>query len=78
MVAGNLFTSEIETPRNDASYGLVLLNEGDFNFKAVNAIESGFFISKDVKNLQIININEKPHVLVDNNNDLLKVFKVGG
>jgi hypothetical protein len=78
LIAGNLFTSEIETPRNDASYGLVLLNEGDFKFKAVSAMESGLFIPTDVKNLQIITINEQPHVLVGNNNDFLKVFKVGG
>ena len=78
VVAGNLFTSEIETPRNDASYGLVLVNEGDFEFKPVNAVESGFFVPTDVKKLQLINILDKPHILVGNNNDVLKVFKVGG
>ena len=76
VVAGNLFTSEIETPRNDASYGLVLINEGNFEFKPVNAIESGFFVPTDVKKLKYIKILDKQHILVGSNNDALKVFSI--
>ena len=28
LVAGNLYTAEVETPRNDAGIGLVLLGDG--------------------------------------------------
>ena len=41
ILAGNLYSSEIETPRADASYGLVLLNNGEGNFDAIDSDESG-------------------------------------
>ncbi|MDU8886034.1 VCBS repeat-containing protein [Yeosuana sp. MJ-SS3] len=76
ILAGNLFTSEIETPRNDAGYGMVLVNEGNFNFKPINVNYSGLFLPNDVKNLRLINIKNKPHILVGNNNDVIQVLKL--
>ena len=48
---------------------LGLGNEGNFDFRSVNAVESGLFVPTDVKNLRIIDILGKPHILVGNNND---------
>ena len=76
IIAGNLFTSEIETPRNDAGYGMVLINEGSFEFKPMNSYESGLFTPTDVKNLRFINMNEKPHILFGNNNDRMNIFRI--
>ena len=76
ILAGNLFTSEIETPRNDAGYGMVLINEGNFEFKPMNSYESGLFAPTDVKNLRFINIHEKPHILFGNNNSKINVFSI--
>ena len=75
IVAGNLFVSEIETPRNDASYGMVLFNT-DFEFKPLNANKSGLFMPNDTKTLNFISIKNKIHLLAGNNNDFLKVYKL--
>jgi hypothetical protein len=33
------------------------------------------FLPNDVKNLRLINIKNKPHILVGNNNDVIQVLK---
>ncbi|SNY95459.1 VCBS repeat-containing protein [Flagellimonas pacifica] len=76
VLAGNLFASEIETPRNDAGYGLVLMNKGKGIFEPVNANRSGLFLPKDVKNLNFIEIGSEPHLLVGKNNEPLDLLKI--
>jgi enediyne biosynthesis protein E4 len=44
LIAGNMFNSEVETPRNDAGHGLFLKGNGKGNFKSIPAIESGFLL----------------------------------
>ena len=65
LVAGNLYTAEVETPRNDAGIGLVLLGDGKGSFAPLSKTESGFFAPYDVKSLARIN---KTAVLVGSNN----------
>lgn len=76
IIAGNLFTSEIETPRNDAGYGMVLLNEGDLNFSYLKASESGLFIPYDVKNLHWIQVKNNTFLISGNNNDNIATFRL--
>lgn len=68
IIAGNLYASEIETPRNDAGYGLVLKNEGSCEFTALSASESGLFIPGDVKVLQTIKNKNQESILAGINN----------
>ena len=75
LVAGNLFTSEVETPRNDASNGLMLIGNGDGTFMPKARKESGFFAPSDAKKLNLIKIKNEQGVIVGNNNDLIQYFK---
>jgi hypothetical protein len=75
IIAGNLFTSEIETPRNDAGYGMVLMNQGNFSFKSFNSNETGLFIPYDSKQLNWISINQNDYLISGNNNSKISVFK---
>jgi hypothetical protein len=74
LLVGNLFVSEIETPRNDAGTGLLLLGDGKGDFKAQKAMESGFFARGDAKKMETITIGGKEKVIVANNNDVLQIF----
>ncbi len=49
LLVGNLFVSEVETPRNDGGTGLLLLGEGKGGFQAVSPWESGFYARGDAK-----------------------------
>ncbi|MCK4561358.1 MAG: VCBS repeat-containing protein [Flavobacteriaceae bacterium] len=76
LLVGNLFVSEIETPRNDAGTGLVLLGDGKNNFKAVTNSKSGFFVRGDAKKVKSLNSTKEKLILVVNNDDLLQLFKL--
>ncbi|MFC4096077.1 VCBS repeat-containing protein [Euzebyella saccharophila] len=76
LIAGNLFASEIETPRNDAGHGYFLKGDGLGNFKAQPASKSGFFVPGDVKDLQPITYKEQDFILAVKNNDYLQPIKV--
>ncbi len=76
LVAGNLFASEIETPRNDASMGLLLLGKGNGEFFEVPTQQSKFIASKDVKNMSLLKTTNGSSVLIANNNDELQIFKI--
>ncbi|MEX0272823.1 MAG: FG-GAP-like repeat-containing protein, partial [Flavobacteriaceae bacterium] len=73
---GNLFVSEIETPRNDAGTGWVLFGDGQGAFSKPAAMESGFFAPHDAKKLAEIMIQGQRHILVGNNNAVLQVFSI--
>ncbi|MEM1322798.1 MAG: FG-GAP-like repeat-containing protein [Bacteroidota bacterium] len=52
LLAGNLYEAEVETPRNDASIGLLLKGDGSGNFTAIPAFDSGLQILGEVKHIQ--------------------------
>jgi len=78
LLVGNLFVSEIETTRNDAGTGLVLLGNGDNSFLPMNHFKSGFFNNKDAKKAKLLKDENQELILIANNSDVLQVFKVVG
>ena len=75
LLAGNMFASEIETPRADAGTGILIVGDGKGNFKTVRSKDSGFFANGDVKKLLPIQVKENQYILVGNTNGKLQVFK---
>ncbi|MBL3658173.1 VCBS repeat-containing protein [Fulvivirga sediminis] len=59
VVAGNLFSSEVETPRADAGIGLCLLGDGKGGFTPLSYEESGIFMPYDVKQMSKITVGGK-------------------
>ena len=76
VLAGNLYGSEVETPRNDASIGLFLRGDGKGNFSPVEATDSGIFIEGDTKDLAIINIAGEEYIIAAKNDDYLQFIKI--
>lgn len=76
MMVGNLYTSEIETTRNDAGIGVILLGDGKNNFKPMSHLDSGFFANNDAKKIKLITKGKQKLILVGNNNGKLQVFKL--
>ncbi len=68
LTTGNLFVAEVETTRNDAGFGKLLLGDGKGNFKAMPFTKSGFYTPYDAKDLAMVNTANGKLVLVANNN----------
>ncbi|MEX0316116.1 MAG: FG-GAP-like repeat-containing protein, partial [Allomuricauda sp.] len=75
LVAGNLYQSEVETPRNDASIGMLLKGNGDSTFRPLPYTKSGIFLNTDVKKMhQIALAQNKRGILIASNSDLLRLI----
>lgn len=68
IIAGNLYGSEIETTRNDASLGLFLKGKGNFEFEAKPMGTTGLKLPYDVKEIKLIEYNGGMALIVAVNN----------
>jgi hypothetical protein len=75
ILAGNMYQSEVETPRNDASIGVVLKQTNN-QWKLVETARSSLYLSNDIRALAPLVINEHQHLLVISNNDKLRLLKI--
>ena len=72
LVGGNLYGSEVETPRNDAGLGLVLTGSSK-GFTSVPSKENKLFIEGEIKAIKPIKLaskNSKCFLIAINNNEL--------
>ncbi|MEX0312668.1 MAG: FG-GAP repeat domain-containing protein, partial [Allomuricauda sp.] len=77
VLSGNLYDSEVETPRNDASYGMFMKGDGQGNFEAVPSIKSGLYVDGDVKKASSIELTDgQKAFLFAKNNDSLQMVAV--
>lgn len=76
LIGGNLFDSEVETPRNDAGFGLFLKGDGNGNLTPIKAKKSGWFIPGNVKDMDKIRVKEKSFIIVAKNNDDFQFVQV--
>jgi hypothetical protein len=71
---GNLYNTEVETMRLDASYGCILRYRNG-GFLSMKSISTGFNNKGDARDLCLINIGKRQQVLlVTNNNAALNIF----
>ena len=76
LLGGNLFSSEVETPRNDASIGSYLKGDGNGNFYPVLNQQSGLFLTGDIKDIGEIRIGNSDFLIASKNNDELQFIKL--
>ncbi len=67
VCGGNLFVSEIETPRNDACFGWLMLGDGNGGLRYVSNYQTGFYVPYDIKAIESIKTNNGSHILFANN-----------
>ncbi len=75
VIGGNLYASEIETPRNDSSVGTFLKGDGNGSFTVVPNIECGLYFEGDVKDIETITIGGIKHIIVLKNNEALQLIR---
>ncbi len=76
IVAGNLYASEIETPRNDSSIGTYLKGDGNGGFKSMENQKTGLYLDGDIKDAGLIRIGTSKYILSIRNNSKLQLVKI--
>jgi hypothetical protein len=78
VIAGNTYGFEVETPRNDAGFGLFLKGDGTGSFKPEPASESGLLIDGNVREICMIHLetNRARGIIAAKNNGFMQVIKV--
>ena len=77
IIAGNDYDLKPQFSRLDASYGLVLINDGEGNFKAETSEKTGLFFKGQVRDLKIIqNKKGERSLLVGINNEKPQFYKL--
>ena len=76
VISGNLYGSEVETPRNDAGFGLCLLGDGKGTFKPMMPYESGLVVQGEVRHAQGITINGNKAIVFAKNNDYVQIQSI--
>ena len=76
VMAGNDSNFTPQFSKLDASFGHVLLSNGDGTYTRMENRESGFFVRGDVRELTELQMADNQFVLVMLNNDKPKLFKI--
>lgn len=75
LLGGNLSRSKPELGIYQASRGLLLKNQGENDFAALSAQESGIYIRGDIRGFATLQMDQKNWLLVARNNDAIKFFQ---
>jgi hypothetical protein len=77
VMVGNMYASDVNTGRYDASVGLYLAGDGKGNFQSSKAMECGLFTDDDAKGMADLTLGaEGMLLLVGNNDGVAKAFVV--
>ncbi|WP_299440455.1 VCBS repeat-containing protein [uncultured Aquimarina sp.] len=74
ILTGNNYHTDVEMGRSDASIGAVLLGDGIGNFEAISAIESGFSVIGDAREVTTLQKKDQTLILVVCNEGGLQYF----
>ena len=69
LLGGNNYQSEVETTRNDASFGSILLGNGKSDFSVLENEKSGLYLKGDLRDIKLISLgnNQKGIISIYNN-----------
>ncbi|MEL6942633.1 MAG: VCBS repeat-containing protein, partial [Bacteroidota bacterium] len=76
ILVGNIYNTEVETPRWDAGSGLVLYGDQRANLVAQKNARNELYIDGNVKSLLSIQHGGKDYLIAGRNNDLLRIFEI--
>lgn len=72
VVVGNIYNTEVETPRLDNNYGLVLLSNKTDNYTALHPEKTGLYVNGNAKSVRTLDNK----ILIAFNNGSTKTFEI--
>ncbi len=74
ILAGNIYNTEVETPRLDGISGMLLFSNGQDGYQALPYSKSGLLLEGNIKDLLSLRVNEREILLATQNDGNLQVF----
>jgi hypothetical protein len=78
ILAGNIYETEVETPRLDAVSGTVMLSNGNGTYTPMDREQSGLYLRGNVKSLCRLKAGGENWLLVGRNDDSPMLWKMPG
>lgn len=75
IVVGNIYETEVETPRLDNPFALVLQSNGKDGYEIIGPEKTGLYIKGNAKSVEIIKNQNKTIVLVGCNDSEVEIFE---
>ena len=75
IVGGNIYNTEVETPRLDNQFAIVLLSNKIDNYTAIGPEKSGLYTNGNTKSIKLVK-NKKPMLIIANNNGNSEIFEL--
>jgi hypothetical protein len=76
FLGGNETMVRVRIGKSDASYGTVLINDGNGNFKDLPATKSGLSVMGDIQRLKIIRSPKNVNLLIGIMNHKVRSFSI--
>ena len=78
LLIGNVHNTEVETPRLDNPYGLVLLSNQKDNYTVAGPEETGLYLTGNAKSIQLVfqKKQNKTFAIITNNNGKSQIFEL--
>ena len=76
ILCGNIYNTEVETPRLDGITGQVLISNGKDDFTSLNRDVSGLVLNGNFKDFTLVKRKESTVLLAIENNGPIKVFQL--
>jgi hypothetical protein len=76
LLAGNDYSTEVETGRNDAGVGLMLKGGKDGYYQSIELLKSGYFVPGDVKCTYPIRVGARDCLLVGRNGEKVSLIEI--
>ncbi len=75
IIGGNIYNTEVETPRLDNQFAIVLLSNKTNNYKAIGPEKTGLYTNGNTKSIKIVG-KKNPMLIIANNNGNSEVFRI--
>jgi len=77
IVVGNIYNTEVETPRLDNPYALILLSNGKDGYTVKGPNDTGLYLNTNAKSVKVFDRENKPKlIIVGTNNSSIETFEL--
>ena len=76
LAVGNFYDVQPSLGRYDASYGVIMMGEGNGNYKSLVPSESGFWVEGQCRDIQTIVVGNATWLVVAKNDDVLSIYRL--